>query len=91
MENEVKNEEGKNIPEQIKVIREEFEKQLAQQKEEFEKTMVQLKQSHVDEIRALAMGHTIPNTDSNNNDNDDEDEEDKMVARITEKLKKRYR
>ena len=59
--------------------------------EEFEKTMAQLKQSHVDEIRALAMGHTTLNTDSNNNDNDDEDEEDKMVARITERLKKRYR
>lgn len=91
MENEVKNEDGKNIPEQIKVIREEFEKKLSQQKEEFEKTMAQLKQSHVDEIRALAMGHTVSNIDSNNEEDDDEDEEDKMVARITEKLKKRYR
>lgn len=87
MENEEKKQE--TIPEQIRVIREEFETQLATQKAEFEKTLGELKKSHIEEIKALAMGHKTTFTESQDEE-DEEDEEAKAVKNITEKLKKRY-
>lgn len=91
MENEEKKIEGQDIPEQIRVIREEFERQMAEQKAEFDKVIAQKDKSHVEEIKALLTGRGNAPKKQDEADDDDEDEETKMVERITEKLKKRYK
>lgn len=91
MENKENMENKESIPEQIKVIREEFETQIVSQKAEYEKTIADLKKSHIEEIKALAMGHKTTSKSEGNDEDEDEDEEAKAVKNITEKLKKRYK
>lgn len=88
--------------ETIKVIKEEYEKQLAEQKETYEKKLKEqeeeLTRKHNEQIRILISGKKPTNEKSTEIDTDSEDEEDnedkqfdESVKRLTEQIAKRYK
>lgn len=89
--------------ETIKVIKEEYEKQLAEQKETYEKKLKEqeeeLTRKHNEQIRILISGKkpvneksTETSTDSEDEDENDEDKQfDESVKRLTEQIAKRYK
>ena len=88
--------------ETIKVIKEEEEKQLAEQKETYEKKLKEqeeeLTRKHNEQIRILISGKKSINEKSTETDTESEDEEDdedkqfdESVKRLTEQISKRYK
>lgn len=87
--------------ETIKVIKEEYEKQLAEQMETYEKKLKEqqeeLTRKYNEQIRILISGKKPVNeksTETHTDSEDEEDDEDKQfdesVKRLTEQIAKRY-